>query len=111
MAEHIDPTEGLDPQDMYRFWEEHIQAWQKSGATQAEYCREHNLKNSKWWYWRKRISKASDTDVQFVPLSFSSDKFSTPQISMITPNGYRIEFDSRVDFSKLRQLITTIRGL
>jgi hypothetical protein len=30
---------------------------------------------------------------------------------VITPNGYRIELDPGFDFSKLRQLITSVWGL
>ena len=103
--------EKLDPREKRQFWENHIQAWQQSGLTQVEYCRQNNLKNHRWWYWRKRISNPCDTDVTFVPLRFSSNKISQAGIRVVTPNGYRIEFDSGFDFSKLRQLIAAVRGL
>jgi len=101
----------LSPKAKRKFWEDHIQAWQQSGFTQIEYCRQNNLKDHQWWYWRRKISQPSDAEVTFVPLSFSSSKISQPPISMVTPNGYRIEFDHGIDVSKLRELITTVRGL
>jgi hypothetical protein len=111
MADIANPQEELDPKEKRQFWEDHVQAWQQSGLTQAEYCRQNNLKNHRWWYWRKRISHPSETNVTFVPLRFSSSKLSRAGISVVTPNGYRIECDNGVDVSKLRQLILTVRGL
>jgi hypothetical protein len=32
-------------------------------------------------------------------------------ISVVTPNGYRIEVDNGFDFSKLRQLVEAFKGL
>jgi hypothetical protein len=105
------PPEKLDPRAKREFWDNHIQAWQQSGLTQIDYCRQNNLKNHQWCYWRRKILKPSDTDVTFVPLSFSPSKISRPHISVFTPNGFRIEFEHGVDIPKLRQLLTTVRGL
>ena len=104
------PTE-LTRKEKRKYWEDQIQAWQTSGLTQAEHCQRNNLKMHQWRYWRKRISQATDSDVMFVPLSFSSGKISGPQISVVTPNGYRIEVDNGFDFSKLRQLVEAVKGL
>ena len=111
MSDVPSPPEELGPKEKRQFWEEHIQAWQQSGLTQVEYCRQNNLKNHQLCYWRKRFSDPPDTDVTFVPVRFSSSKISRYGISVVTPNGYRIEFDNGFDFSKLRHLITAIRGL
>jgi hypothetical protein len=111
MADVTIPPEELDPKEKRQFWENHVQAWQQSGLTQAEYYRQNNLKNHRWWYWRKRISHPPEADVTFVPLHFSSSKTSQTGISVVTPNGYRIECDNGVDVSKLRQLILAVRGL
>lgn len=111
MADMEKSPEEFDPKEKRKFWENHIQAWQQSGLTQVEYCRQNNLKDHRWWYWRKRILQPAEPDVTFVPISFSSSKTSSSAISVVTPNGYRIEIDNRFDFSKLRQLITAVRGL
>ena len=111
MADVTSSPEELDAKEKRQFWEDHVQAWHHSGLTQAEYCRQNSLKNHRWWYWRKRISHPPETDVTFVPLHFSSSKISQTRISVVTPNGYRIEFDNGFDFSKLRPLILAVRGL
>ena len=111
MADVTSPPEEFNPKDKRQFWKNHIKSWERSGLSQTAYCRQNNLKMHRWWYWRKRISTPLATDVTFVPLKFSSSHPSGSIISVNTPNGYRIEIDNGFDFSKLRQLITTIRGL
>jgi len=111
MADVTSSPEELNSKEKRKFWENHIQAWQQSGLAQVEYCRQNHLKNHQWWYWRKRISHPPDPNVSFVPLRFSSRQISRSGISVVTPNGYRIEIDDGFDFSKLRQLITAVRGL
>ncbi len=111
MEEVTSSSEELNPKSKREFWVSHIQAWEQSGLSQVAYCRKNDLKMHRWWYWKKRISSSADTDVTFVPLRFSSGQVSGSIISVVTPNGYRIEIDNGFDFSKLRQLITTVRGL
>lgn len=103
--------EKLDPKEKRKFWEDHIQAWRESGVSQTAYCRQNDLKMHRWWYWRKRISQSSDSEITFVPLNFSSGKIHRAGVNVVTPNGYRIEVDHGFDFSKLRQLIMAVRGL
>jgi hypothetical protein len=103
--------EKLDPKEKRKFWEGHIQAWRESGLSQASYCRQNDLKMHRWWYWRKRISHPADSEITFVPLNFSSDRMYRAGVKVVTPNGYRIEVDHGFDLSKLRQLITAVRGL
>jgi len=111
MEEIIGSKEELNPKEKRKYWEDHFRAWEQSGLSQVEYQRQNNLKNHLWWYWRKRISQATDRDVTFVPLSFSSGKMPGQHISVVTPNGYRIEVDNGFDFSKLRQLVEAFKGL
>ena len=45
MADATRSPEELDAKEKRQFWEDHVQAWQQSELTQAEYCRQNNLKN------------------------------------------------------------------
>jgi hypothetical protein len=44
----------LDLQQRRRFWEHNIEHWQKSGVSQAAYCRSNQLKAHRFYYWRRR---------------------------------------------------------
>jgi len=47
-----------------RFWRVHIKAWSKSGLTQAEYCRQHDLRKNRLIYWKKKFAKNSTPSVK-----------------------------------------------
>ena len=38
------------------YWKQHIDSWRETGLTQAEYCRQHNLKYYQLVYWKKRLA-------------------------------------------------------
>jgi hypothetical protein len=47
-------SESLSPRG--RFWDEHVQQWQRSGATQVQYCREHKLSVAAFRWWRRKLA-------------------------------------------------------
>ena len=46
-------SESLTPRG--RFWRKHIQQWQRSGATQVQYCQEHDLSVPAFRWWRRQL--------------------------------------------------------
>ncbi len=54
----------------HRFWLAHIQAWQKSGLLQSDYCRQHDLSIHQFGYWKKKIKTEGiqGKKLKFVPL-------------------------------------------
>ena len=110
MTEQLD---SLSPGERTRFWEDHIQAWRGSGLSQTEYCRRNDLIRHRFWYWRNRIEQPREADVSFVPVALPAHPvgFSSQPVSVITPNGYRIELGKGSDPGLVGQLMRTIREL
>lgn len=48
-----------DRSKAHNFWSEHIQAWQSSGVSQIQYCREHELGYKSFGLWKQKLSPAS----------------------------------------------------
>ena len=97
------------------FWKQHIDSWQETGLTQAEYCRQHNLKHHQLVYWKKRFLKTA-TEVSFVPLKLDDLlDISTPptqaSLSLVINHHFRIEIRAGFDAQLLRQVIVALRGL
>lgn len=46
-----------------RFWHKHLQQWRRSGVSQAQYCRRHQLCLGTFGWWKGRLS-ATDRPVQ-----------------------------------------------
>jgi len=50
------------------FWRAHIRAWEKSGLTQNEYCRQNKLRPNQLTYWKTKFTKEKSDQVRFVPV-------------------------------------------
>ncbi len=46
-------SESLTPRG--RFWHKHVQQWGRSGATHAQYCKEHKLSVTAFRWWRRKL--------------------------------------------------------
>ena len=97
------------------YWKQHIECWQETGLTQAEYCRRHNLKHHQLVYWKKRFLK-TETGVSFVPLKLE-DLLDIPtgqdqaSLTLIINNQFKVDIRAGFDAHLLRQLIFALRGL
>ena len=52
-------------QERRQLWQTHIEAWPLTGLSQAEYCRQNNLKATRFTYWKRKFQKES-LPVEFV---------------------------------------------
>ena len=46
-------SQSLSPRG--RFWRKHVQQCQRSGATHAQYCKEHKLSVAAFRWWRRKL--------------------------------------------------------
>ena len=108
-----DRSEQLEQKRTY--WKQHIDHWQQTGLTQAEYCRRNNLKHHQLIYWKKRFLK-TESDVTFFPLKLD-DLLDIPvqpdhaSLSLVIDNHFKIEIGAGFDSRLLRELIFVLRGL
>ena len=111
--DQISRAEELEQKRSY--WKQHIDRWQETGLTQAEYCRRHNLKHHQLVYWKKRFSHTK-TGVSFVSLKLGdlldrptqSDRAS---LCLVIDHHFKVEIRAGFDAQLLRQLIFALRGL
>ena len=111
--EELSRAEQLEQKRSY--WKQHIDTWQETGLTLAEYCRRHNLKHHQLVYWKKRFLK-TETDVSFVPLKLE-DLLDIPArqdqatLTLVINNDFKIEIRAGFDAQLLEQLIYVLRRL
>jgi hypothetical protein len=109
--EQISRAEQLERKRSY--WKQHIESWQETGLTQAEYCRRNNLRHHQLVYWKKRFLK-TETGVSFVPLKLE-DLLDIPTqtdraaLCLVIDNHFKIEIRAGFDAQLLRQLIFALR--
>ena len=111
--EQLSRAEQLEQKRIY--WKQHIDSWQETGLTQAEYCRRNNLKHHQLVYWKKRFLK-TEAGVSFVPLKLE-DLLDMPgqphhaSLCLVINDQFKIEIKAGFDALLLRQVIVALRGL
>ena len=111
--ESLSRAEQIEQKRIY--WKQHIDSWQQTGLTQAEYCRQHKLKHHQLVYWKKRFLK-TQTDVSFIPLKLE-DLLDVPtgqdqcSLTLAIDNHFKIEIRAGFDAQLLRQLIFALQGM
>ena len=97
------------------YWKEHINQWQQTGLTQAEYCRQHHLKHHQMVYWKKRFLK-TESEVSFVSMKLD-DLMDLPaqvehsSLFLVIDDHFKIEVRAGFDIRLLQKLIHAVRGL
>jgi len=111
------------------FWQEHLRTWSKSGLTQADYCRQHQLSAAAFGWWKRRMegeSKArkrspasrpprrgNQTALQFVEVQRGPDVNTSANAAayeVLLSRGRAIRIGHDFDPDVLRRLITTVEA-
>ena len=94
-----------------RFWQAHIQAWQKSGYSLAEYGKHHDLVYHRLIYWKNKFENERTKPVSFVPVPLRADSSDTPLTLSLQNERFKIEIGEGFSGTILSQLITTLESL
>ena len=99
------------------YWQEHIQAWEQSGLSQADFCKARSLALSTFQYWRRKIGQGCNDSPRFYPLAImpsieALDK-SSPGILRVILGDRRFVLEIAEDFSEkaLKKLIVILEQL
>ncbi|MBF0456844.1 MAG: hypothetical protein HQK99_03005 [Nitrospirae bacterium] len=72
-------------------WKGQIEAWRASGSTQAEYCRQHELKLKAFTYQKRKFDKSATNPVFHQVRIVEEEAKTSPSLSLILGMRYRIE--------------------
>lgn len=98
----------FDSQRRRSFWESHIVNWQQSGLSQLAYCRKHQLKPHRFYYWRRRIVKPQPA-VSFLPVTLPADTLRQPQfVRILLPNGCALELDGGAELERVVAIVAAL---
>jgi len=101
-------------------WFQHINTWQESDVSQAEYVRQHNLSAKSFGYYRRRYFQSQSAEMAVpkrtpllpVQLEDESETLSENQgsIFLTTPRGYRIELSSGFNADTLQRVLQVLEA-
>lgn len=92
-------------------WRSHIDAWQRSGLSQAAYCREHELVKCRFTYWKNKLQQGHSSPAVrpasgFVPVEIIDAE---PAFTVRLPNGVILEGVCDKNLALVQQLISVWR--
>ena len=80
-----------------QFWEDHLEAWRRSGRMQVEYCAEHGLNCKSFGRWLRKAKMASVMPAA-LPLTLIPAKLVSPLpcggVTLHSPGGWRVELSA-----------------
>ncbi len=90
-----------------KHWLNHIEGWQRSGLSQAAYCRQHDLNANSFTgrlsEFRKQANSAS---AEFIPVQVTVDKkLSSTHALVLTVKACRLELPTTVSAQWLADLL------
>lgn len=65
-------TKANHPESKAEFWQRHIDACISSSQTQAQYCKDHSLVISRFYYWKRKLNLNNSSKARFYPLAIQS---------------------------------------
>ncbi len=102
------------PTAKQQLWLERVSAWEKSGLSQAAFCKKHELTYGTFIYWRSHLKKLNADrstlePVTFFPVTVKADKEAL--LVLQVNKQYRIELRAGFDANLLVQVIQTVQQM
>lgn len=77
--------------------------WESSGQTKAEFCDQHGIAPSVFYYWYKRY-KSENTSGGFIPIKVKNAP-AGEHLEIQYPNGVKLKLSADISPALLRQYI------
>ena len=94
-----------------KFWKSHLEAWQSSGYSLAEYSKHHNLIYHRLIYWKTKFENEQTKPLSFVPVPLQAEPENSPLTLNVKNDKFRIEIGAGFCDTTLRRLLTTLETL
>jgi len=99
------------------YWKAHVNAFEKSGLSRAEYCRQHELSYHALIYWQRKLStRQNSKEITLVPVSLGHNigLHSVPPeraaLKVILPDKISIEVGDNFSQATLTRLLVTLES-
>lgn len=87
-------------------WKQVFADWERSGLSQAEYCRQRQLSVTKFGYWRRRLSRKDESSGTFIELS---GRTRGERLELELANGVVIRVPRGFERETLRKLLSVVQ--
>jgi len=93
-------------------WRTLVEKYEKSGLSQAEFCKQQSLVLSQFVYYRSHI-KANERNTashpqSFVPVQITQPSSSLLEVRVILPNGFQCYFPGQLDMAYIKRWVEAL---
>ena len=101
-------------QDKREYWFHHVELWNNSGLSQAEYARQNQLSLRKLNYYKRLLLRTQPPQYQPLIPAVVIEETTAPEIrssgiTLVSPTGFHIELGDNFDQSALHKVITILK--
>ena len=103
----------IDQSGRHAKWQVLVEDQEKSGLSQTEFCKQHNLAVSQFGYHRRSL-KARERVQSAKPELFSAVQIKKPEtkmsdeIKIVLPNGFQCYLPASIDSMQIRRLMEAL---
>ncbi len=112
MSKEFEECKGVGVTEKNKFWQSHIEAWEHSGNTQSDYCRNNGLSSKVFGYWKRKLCRKAPAAVSFVPVSirrtYPASINTGASLRLVVGNGYGIDIGDGFKPDTLRRLLDAL---
>lgn len=100
--------------DRATYWRRLVASWEKSGQSQAEFCRRRNLTYAAFGYWRRRLNDdhngepGSESDPRF--LEVRMPEAATDWYEVVLTGGRMLRIPRTFDPGEVQRLIGAVES-
>jgi len=94
-------------------WQSLIEEQEKSGLSQAEFCKKRNIAIAQFGYYRGLLKSKDQSKLRkpevFSPIQIKKqDIKSSDEIKIVLPNGFQCYFPSSIDSMQIKRLMEAL---
>jgi hypothetical protein len=108
-------TWGAWRQRREQHWRSHVAAWRRSGGSQAEYCRRHNLNPAYFSFWKYELARRDERakpEAAFVPIKLEPAVVTEIFVcEVLLRNGRRLRLGPQISAARVEELATALERL
>lgn len=93
------------------YWALEVSKWEKTGKSQAEYCREYRLNHKIFGYWKRKIKKLTAVSFVKIPSMLPSPLTSKQPSLVLSIDNFDIKIGDGFNPETLKRLVQTLGGL
>ena len=107
----------ISPSEKERYWQSHVEGWQRGGESQRTYCDRHHLSLSTFQLWRRRLQSAAaerpfdpSLDLVLVPQPVRPPARGAAIAVLLQDGRYRVEVADQVCAETLQVVLRVLEA-